>query len=182
MKNVLIFHGTDESPNHFWYPWLVNNLRAQGIKTWIEQMPECDTPQISVWKKFALENAPMDTESILIGHSSGCPLILSLLETINFKIKKAILVAGFHRPIGSNPSCPLILQTDYDWEKIKSHCEEFVFINSTNDPLGCDEMQGKEMFEKLSGTLIIKQDGHFGSESYNQPYREFPLLLKLIED
>lgn len=182
MQNVVIFHGTDESPNHFWYPWLMSNLQVRNYKVWMEQMPECDTPKIELWREFAMKNAPMDTESTLVGHSSGCPLILSLLETIDFKIKKAILIAGFHRPVGPNQSCPLILQNDYDWERIKAHCNEFYFINSVNDPWGCNDMQGKEMFDKLGGTLIIKNDGHFGSETYNQPYREFPLLLKLIED
>lgn len=182
MHNVIIFHGADESPNQFWYPWLVSNLQVRNYRVWMEQLPECGDPEIKIWKQFALDNVPMREDNILVGHSSGCPLILSLLESMDFKIKKAILVAGFHRPIGSNPSCPLILQNDYDWKKIKSHCKEFIFIDSINDPWGCDDMQGKEMFEKLGGTLIIKEDGLFGNENNNQLYREFPLLLKLIED
>jgi len=30
-----------------------------------------------------------------MGHSAGCPLILSILENIKIKIHKAILVAGY---------------------------------------------------------------------------------------
>lgn len=182
MQNVVIFHGLEESPNHFWYPWLMSNLQVRNYKVWMEKLPECETPKIDLLREFALKNAPMDTDSILVGHFSGCPLILSILETIDFRIKKAILVAGFHRPIGPNESCPLILQNDFDWERIKAHCGEFYFINSVNDPKGCNDMQGREMFDKLGGTLIINDNGLEGSESYNHPSREFPLLLKLIEE
>lgn len=58
---------------------------------------------------------------------------------------------------------------------------EIIFINSDNDPWGCDDKQGRKMFDKLGGTLIIRHDGHMGSEKFNQPYREFPLVVKLVE-
>lgn len=37
------------------------------------------------------------------------------------------------------------------------------------------------MFENLGGMLIINNEGHMGSDTFKQPYKEFPLLLKLIE-
>jgi predicted alpha/beta hydrolase family esterase len=108
--------------------------------------------------------------------------MLSILENINAKVSKVILVAGFITPLkantdGYNP----ILQKTYDWEKIKNHAKEFIFINASNDPWGCDDKQGEAMHEKLGGTLIINQEGHMGSESFNQPYKEFPFLLTLID-
>jgi hypothetical protein len=36
------------------------------------------------------------------------------------------------------------------------------------------------MFEHLGGTLIINNEGHMGSDSFHQPYKAFPFLLKLI--
>ena len=39
------------------------------------------------------------------------------------------------------------------------------------------------MFDTFGGTLIIRHgEGHMGSNAMNQPYKEFPLLLKLIEN
>jgi hypothetical protein len=39
------------------------------------------------------------------------------------------------------------------------------------------------MFDKLGGTLIIKSgEGHMGSDSFNQPYKEFPLIITLVKD
>ena len=57
-----------------------------------------------------------------------------------------------------------------------------ILINSDNDPWGCDDKAGKFIFDNLGGTLIIRHgEGHMGSNTFNQPYREFPLLLELIE-
>ena len=36
------------------------------------------------------------------------------------------------------------------------------------------------MFDKLGGTQIIRNDGHFGSTTYDQSYKEFALLNELI--
>jgi hypothetical protein len=75
-----------------------------------------------------------------------------------------------------------ILKDEYDWEKIKSNCEKFVFINSVDDPWGCDDKQGRKMFDKLGGELIIRSnEGHMGSDMYEQPYKEFPLLINLVK-
>ncbi len=117
----------------------------------------------------------------MIGHSAGVPLILSILEHINTVIRQAILVAGFFEDLHVGDHEP-ILQKQYDWDKIKKHAKEFVFINSDNDPWGCDDKAGRRMFDKLGGTLIVPHgEGHFGSEKFNQPYKTFPLLLKFID-
>ena len=103
-----------------------------------------------------------------------------LLNDLVSSDKQVILVAGFFKPL--NPPEPeLMVQDGYDWGKIKSRVEKFTFINSDNDPWGCTDQVGKEMQEKLGGELIVpKGEGHMGSTTFNQPYREFPLLLKLI--
>lgn len=36
------------------------------------------------------------------------------------------------------------------------------------------------MFDRLGGTQIIKNEGHFGSTTFNQLYPYFPLLLAVI--
>jgi hypothetical protein len=59
-----------------------------------------------------------------------------------------------------------------------SGVRDIYFINSHNDPYGCDEHQGRAMFERLGGTQIVRDDGHFGD--YDQPYETFELLDRLI--
>lgn len=178
MKNAIIFHGAGDTPNSFWLPWLKKKLEQRGCAVWSPQLPGTENPQLKEQLAFVLKNGSFNDETLIIGHSAGCPLILSVLENIKVCIKQAILVSGYCSPLpeGANN----ILQTTYDWRKIKANVGEIIFINSDNDPWGCDDRQGKAMFDNLGGTLIIRHgEGHMGSEKFKQPYREFPMLLKL---
>ncbi len=179
MKTVIIFHGTGGSPDSYWIPYIKQNLEQRGYEVIAPQLPNTDNPNLKDSLEAALR-LPYDYDTILIGHSSGAALILSVLEHIDVKIKQAVLVAGFFQPL--NPPEPeLMVQDSYDWEKIKSRCGKLIFINSDNDPWGCTDKVGEAMKEKLGGELIVpKGEGHMGSTTFNQPYREFPLLLELI--
>ena len=179
MKNVIIFHGTGGNPNSYWIPWLKVELETLGYKVTVPALPNPNKPDISETLPFVLDNLEFDEETILIGHSSGSALILSVLENIKPKIKMAILVAGFYKQLSSGYNG--MIQGRYNWDGIKSHANKFVFINSNNDPWGCDEQMGREMQSFVGGELIVMHDGHMGSDSFNQPYREFPLLVELIE-
>lgn len=178
MKNAIIFHGTGGNPSVYWIPWLAGELEKKGYKVTVPALPNPNNPDIGETLPFVLNNLSFDEETVLIGHSSGSSLILSVLENIEPKIKKAILVAGFYKQLPSGRNG--MIQDSYDWDRIKSHANEFVFINSDNDPWGCDGQMGREMQAYLGGELLITHDGHMGSDAFNQPYREFPMLLQLI--
>jgi len=179
-KNVIVFHGTGGTPEHFWFPYVKKSLSAEKYNVCIPRLPNTDKPDIDKWLPFVLNKYTYNEKTILVGHSAGCPLILSILENIENVIYKAILVAGFHIPLTDDPEP--ILQNKYDWEKIKQHAKKFWFINSVNDPWGCNDKQGRFMFDKLGGDMIIRDDqGHMGSTAFNQPYKEFPLVKFLIE-
>ena len=153
-KKAIIFHGTGSSPQDFWLPWLAAELEKNGIKVWAPDLPQKDVPDLSVWMPWVLERAKFDSETIIIGHSAGAPLILSLLQKISVTVEKAVLVAGFITPI-----------------------PDFVFIHSDNDPWSCNAVQGEAMRRKLDGTLItMTGHGHFGSNIFKEPYPAFPML------
>jgi hypothetical protein len=54
-----------------------------------------------------------------------------------------------------------------------------VEVNSPDDPYGCDDKPGRALFDRLGGTQIVRNDGHFGD--HDQPYDTFPLLDRLID-
>lgn len=177
-KNAIIFHGTGGHPDNFWYKWLGEQLERKGYAVSIPHYPDINTASAKVFVPKVINNYTFTAETVLVGHSAGGPLILSILERIEPVIAQAVLVAGF---------CELmekfddpITQEQYDWHRIREHAKDFVFINSDNDPWGCDDKQGRRMFDNLGGTLIIRHDGHFGSTDANQPYPTFDLLNRLI--
>lgn len=60
--------------------------------------------------------------------------------------------------------------------------KDLIFINSDNDPWGCNDKEGLYMWKHLGGTLILREgEGHMGSDSFHQPYIRFELLEKLLD-
>jgi uncharacterized protein len=178
-KKAIIFHGTGDTPESFWQPWLAEQLRKRGYEVKVPAYPDINKTPIDEFLPRVLQNERFDEETVLVGHSAGGPLILSILENISVVIPQAILVAGYSTRMEGEEWDP-VLQKRYDWGKIKSHCNDFVFFNSPGDPWGCDDEKGRIMFDQVGGTLIIRNDGHYGSRSFNQPYETFELLDRLI--
>ena len=124
----------------------------------------------------------LDEDAILIGHSSGCPLLLSILQRGSAHIKQAILVGGYYAPIDGVVSGKMIEHIEYDWKKIRSSVDSIVLINSDNDPWGCDNKQARPVADKLGAQFVLAQgEGHMGSGMYHQPYREHTLVKELLK-
>lgn len=179
MKNAIILHGTGTKNNEFWFPYLKTELEKLGYTVWLPQLPNDEHPNLKDWLPFILSGGTFTEETVLVGHSVGAQVILSVLSNIPVTISKAILVSGYAKLLresadGENSKEP-------QWDLIKQHAKEFIFINSDNDPWGYDDTQGRILADNLGGRLIIRHDGHMGSTTYNQPYREFPLLVDLIK-
>ncbi|MCX6702738.1 MAG: alpha/beta hydrolase [Candidatus Wolfebacteria bacterium] len=178
MKNAIILHGTGDKPKDFWFPYLKKELKARGYRVWLPQLPNAEKPNIQDWLSFILKNGKFSNDTVIIGHSSGSQIILSILENIKIKVKQVILVSGYAKLLPQDQKGKKL--GNPDWKKIKKHAQNFVFINSDNDPWGCNDKQGRIMFNNLGGILIINHEWHMGSTTYKQPYKKFPLLVKLI--
>jgi len=100
-----------------------------------------------------------DEDTVLVGHSGGAALLLALLEHYDVTVAQAVLVAGYSTPPNDDPEP--VLQPSYDWEAIRAHARDLVFLNSVTDEFGCDAEQGRAMFDRLGGTLVVRDDGHF---------------------
>jgi predicted alpha/beta hydrolase family esterase len=180
MKNAIILHGTGDMPDMFWFPYVKKSLEANGYQVWLPQLPNAECPNLKEWLPFILDNGSFTDETIIIGHSAGAQVILSLLEKIDVKIKQAILVSGYATPLRYNSDSKEA--GEYEWDLIKTKAKQFVFINSDNDPWHCTDIQGRIMLDHLGGVQVIPRgEGHMGSQTHSQPYKEFPLLVRLID-
>ncbi|MET8530011.1 alpha/beta hydrolase [Micromonospora sp. NPDC005172] len=175
-RSAIIFHGTGGSPDVAWYRWLAGRLEARGYGVEVPHLPGINVEPIATFLPTVLAGRHVDENTVLVGHSGGAALLLALLEHVEVTVAQAVLVAGYcTRP---NTSEEPVLQERYDWEAIRSHVRDIYFVNSREDPYGCDDRQGRAMFERLGGTQIVRDDGHFGD--YDQPYERFELLDRLI--
>ena len=176
-RSAIIFHGTGGDPGNCWYPWLGAQLEARGYAVEIPRYAGLNRDPIDAFLPQVLANHTFSDETVLVGHSGGAALLLAILEHAPTPISQAILVAGYAtRP---NTSEEPVLQETYDWPAIKANARGLYFINSVRDPYGCDAGQGRYMFDRLGGTQIVLDEGHFGD--YDDPYPTFELLDRLID-
>ena len=183
MKQAILLHGSGGNDrDYFWFADTKQYLESKGYEVWWPQLPNTNRLQLEESLAFVEENMPpLDEESIVIGHSSGCPLILFLLENSMVTIKQAVLVSGFYEQIddrneGGN-SFLMLPEEGFDYDRIRTAAQQFVFINSDNDPWGCTAERAKLVADELDGQLIVATgQGHMGSTSFNQPMPELPLL------
>lgn len=180
-RNAILIHGTGGTPEKFWFPYVRRHLVNLGFSVWVPPVPNSEKPKLETSLELFLKEGLFVEETVMIGHSSGCPTILSILERIDVRIAHAILVAGFYSELDDDGYSSLMLQPEYDWDKIKSNAETITIINSDNDPWGCGDIEAKPAVEALAAKqIVIPGAGHMGSDAFEQPYEEFPLLTSLI--
>lgn len=175
MTTAIILHGSGGTAHSFWIPWLANQLTARGYHCATPTLPHNDLlPDLDAWLSDLMKQSLPATSDLLIGHSAGSPLAMRFLQA-GHKTRHLINVAGYMTETG-HPQKGLKINA----QNVIDNSQKRHFINSVDDPWGCDATIGKQMAKTLKGTLIAYQDqGHFGSDTYNQPYTRFPDLLSL---
>lgn len=184
MKQALILHGTDASPNSNWFIWLKNQLKERGFEVWLPQLPNCDRPDAQTYNSFLLSNPDFNftPETIIIGHSSGAVEILSLLQHLpdETRIRMAFLISAFKDSLGWD-SLKNLFNEPFDFKEIRTRANSFVLVHSDNDPY-VPLAHAQYLARELNGELIVRSgQGHFNTE-ISDAYKEFPMLLELIDN
>ncbi len=121
MTTVFIIHGSYGHPKENWFPWLKSELEKLGCKVFVPKFPTPENQKLDVWLNVLKEyNSYFDKNSILVGHSMGCALILRKLELLNKQIKAVFLVGGFTKDLWNGKYCEIIdtfLDKPFDWQK-----------------------------------------------------------------
>jgi len=187
MKRAVILHGTSDSPDDNWQPWIKKELENVGYEVFAPELPGNDKPNRGTYADF-LQNSGWDfKDNLLIGHSSGATTVLNLLSSDRFPhIKTAVLVGTFldetlldgvdwyeyNKEMFKN----LFPPAGFDVEKIKQKADHFYFIHGEKDPL-CDPETARKFCEEIGGTFVLVPGaGHFSS-----PTSELPEIITTLE-
>jgi len=116
------------------------------------------------------------------GHCYRIPIDPSLRSRWNLHVKQVVLVSGFYQSIDDEGFSELMLPAEgFDYDRIRSAADEIVLINSDNDPWGCDDKQARPVAEALGASFVLaKGQGHMGTNAFNQPMPELPLLKDIL--
>jgi predicted alpha/beta hydrolase family esterase len=181
MTNVIIIHGAYGHPEENWIPWLKIELEKLNCHVTVPRFPTPEGQTLANWLNvFDEYKLLLDKDSLVVGHSLGPALLLTVLERLNSPIRAAFFVSGF---IGllDNPDFDNInksfVDKEFVWKKIKQNCQKFYIFHSDSDPY-VPLSQGRDLTKKLNGELIIiKNGGHLNEQA---GFKKFDLLLNKI--
>lgn len=187
MTQVIIVHGFKGKPDTNWKPWLKAKLEESGVSVEVPEMPKSDNPIANGWvQKLSDTVGQSNDTTYLVGHSLGCITILRYLESLNEgqKIDGCVFIAGFTGRFSKyNGGHDTFFDHELDWEAIKTRCDTFIALHSSNDKNV--ELEQLNLFkEKLNAkTILVEGMGHFGSADgvYEVPL-VFDELNKLIDN
>jgi predicted alpha/beta hydrolase family esterase len=98
-----------------------------------EDMPDPVAAKEKIWIPFILNKLKADSNTIIIGHSSGAEAAMRLLE--NSKLKGMVLVSACHTDLGvESERLAGYYNRTWEWEKIKSNADWILQYHSSDDP------------------------------------------------
>lgn len=168
MKRVVIVHGYTGYPDKNWFPWLRVELEKIGFEVVTPTMPNTEAPVFNEWLQYLSEVVgEPDKDTILVGHSLGCPTILRYLESLDngHRIGGVVLVAGFAEPLPTLPELDDFTVGPWDDRKIMEAVDKMILVSSDNDdkvPFYMAENMQKRFGAELR---VLHRAGHINEKS-----------------
>lgn len=151
--NYIIIHGWSGDSKYGFKPWLAEELKKQGHTVWSKDLPNTNNPNIDEQVQYILDNVDfeIDKNTVLLGHSLGAVVIYKLLEKLNTKVAKVILVdpvVTTNLTKGEIPEVTKSCDWKFDWGKIKNSSEDFIILGDNSF-----SVIRKEDLENLKGKV-----------------------------
>ena len=191
IKKLIIFHGLGKKSADEWYQTLARTAENMGYKSSIPDLPSSAKPNLELTYRMTTKDYQLNSNTTLVGHSSGAVLILGILQKLppNIVIDKVILIAGFVDPFLTDQLHSYVPRKDYtalfpqtwEWKKIKKSAKSFVIIYSSNDPY-VQSRHALELHTHLGGQIVkIPNAGHFGISTGGEKFKKFEKLLDYLQ-
>jgi len=179
---ALIFHGTHGTPQGNWFQWLQEHLMVQGWQVATPKLPTPEGQSYDNWKTALEEQVPGFADvDVVFGHSCGGSFVLRLLEDNLIQPQKSYLIATVITPTGHglDELNSTFIDPGFNWEKIKTACDDFVIFQGSDDPYV--SMEQAETLSKNLGTPIqlLEKAGHINADA---GYTDFPEILDFIDE
>ena len=187
MRYIFINHGYMGSNIENWFPWFKNQVDSEDTLCIIPQYPiDKDRHFYDYWKKVLdVYNGfkYINSNTIIIGHSSGCAFTIKYLIENNIKVDKLILVSGFNNYYSSdeNDFHNTVNSTFYvsneEISNIKELCNEIICIYGDDDPFIPQKVFSNLSTKLDAKSIIIHKGGHLNKDA---GYDKFEEILKFI--
>ena len=164
-------------PNDNWFPYLKTELEKIGITVIAQEFPDNVLARESYWIPFIKDQLKSDTQTILVGHSSGAIAAMRFAE--KNKILGSVLVAGYYTDLGLETEKQSgYFNQAWDWQSIKNNQKWIVQFASTDDPW-IPIVEPRFIHTQLD-TEYYESDnqGHFGGDYLKTTFPEIVTAIK----
>ena len=159
-----------------WYGHLHNQLTSSGITSVCQNFPDPYEAKRSIWIPF-IESLGTDSNTILVGHSSGAQASLRYAET--HPLRAVVLVSATYTDLGCESErisgyYPQGDTNTYDFESMRSNCGVWHQFHSDDDPfIPVDEAKRIEKELRPTCFHLLSGRSHF--------FEPFPELFEVVE-
>lgn len=134
MKTYVLLHGWGGDSHSNWFPSVKARLMSQGHEVFVPDFPNSETPDYDEWAAhFTAEILPhIDAETIIVGHSLGCPFFLRYMTENKIPVAELHLVAPAPNHCGIDEIASFFTR-DWDINWIKESVKNIEIYGSDND-------------------------------------------------
>lgn len=187
-NTFFIIHGSFGSPFENWFPSSFAFLTKEEKRCFVPHFPSPVGQTFENWSKILKSYSDkqiLNSESVIICHSSSCPFVLKFAKANNFKFKCLITVSGFNN----------FFSGDTDFDKINSEFylsdneltvsadlfEVIYSFYSDNDPY-IDIATLESFADKINSNKIqVTNAGHFNVSSGFNEFIQLNELCKTLK-
>jgi len=165
------------SPKDNWFPYLKEQLELLGVQVIASEFPDSQLARESFWVPFLRDELKADSDTVVVGHSSGAIAAMRLAETV--PLLGSVLVGAYHTDLGMpTEKVSGYFDRPWNWEKIRKNQRWIIQFASQNDPWIPIE-EARTVHEKLNTEYYESPDqGHFGGDYYKTAFPEILEALK----
>lgn len=174
-----MIHGYEGNPENHWFPYIKMEIEKYGVQVFAPEMPTEYT--VEVWlEKLKEISEQVNENTILIGHSLGCPTILHLLAHLEKPVFGTVFVAPFGKAFSDatkeDEECNRFVQS-ITWKQARKNAgvvKIFAGIDDEVVPLEVSIHFASMLKESIR---LVENAGHFCTED---GFETFPELLEYL--
>lgn len=178
MVKIILIHGNGGGKaSDSWFPYVKEQLEKYSVAVIARDFPDDYLARSSYWIPFLKNELQADSDTVIIGHSSGAVCAMRFAE--KYPLLGSVLVGASYTDLGiENERVSGYFDTDWDWNSIRKNQQWIVEFASTDDPW-IPIAEARHIHEMLKTEYYEYIDrGHFGGD---REVREFPECIEVLK-
>ncbi|UQX02749.1 alpha/beta fold hydrolase [Streptomyces sp. RerS4] len=190
MGTIVVSHGYGMQSGDHWYPYLRDELAAQGHEVRVPQLPDPLAPSADAWLKTLADEVSASgvpaAGTVLVGHSLGGVNVLRLLAGHDTETEGpyagVVLVASMAGEVGYD-ALASFFDPGFDWARIRRAATSFRVLHAADDPVtgaATSEHIMRFVTELGATATVTATGGHFPSTGDSRP--RLPEAARLVRE